>query len=302
MNRIVKRVLLGVGGLFGLVIVGGGAFVGFTVHQYDSSMDKVYDVPVPQVTRSTDPVVLARGQHLAESVGACLDCHGLDSGGGEPIDAGPMGVLTGPNISSAGMGAVYSDGELFRLIRHGIKKDGRSVQFMPSHEIGWLPDDDIVATISYLRTMPPVQKPNGPMRVGLLAKILDRFDMFIIDTARRIDHEKPELAPPPSPTAAYGKFLAKGCTGCHGANLSGGPIPGAPPEFPTPLNLTTDETGLKGWTYADFNRLLVEGIRKNGKKLDPFMPIKSISKLNEVEKKALWAYLAELPPRPLGGR
>jgi hypothetical protein len=303
-NKIVKRVLLGVGGVLGLILVGGGAFVGCQVHRYNASMDQVYDVPVPTIARVTEPVALARGEHVAEAVGGCSggDCHGTDYAGGKTIDAGPVGKITGPNITSAGLGAAYSDGELFRLLRHGLKKDGRSVRFMPTHHINWLSDADLTAAISYVKTRPPVDKPNGPFEIGLLGKVLDRQDLFELDVARRIDHDKIELAGPPAPDATYGRFLARGCVGCHGAGFAGGPIPGAPPTLPTPLNITPDATGLKGWSYADFDKLLVEGIRKNGKKLDPFMPITAYKKLDEIEKKALWAYLESLPARPFGER
>ena len=192
MKPLVKRILLGVGGLVDLVVVGGGAFVGFHVHAFGASLDKVYEVPLTKVERSTDTTVLARGKHLAESVAACAnsDCHGADFGGGKTTEVGPLGKFTAPNISSGGLGAAYSDAEIFRLVRHGVKRDGRGVRFMPSQEINWLSDGDITAVISYLRTMPAVQKANGPFEVGLLGKVLDRFDLIPIDIARRIDHSK----------------------------------------------------------------------------------------------------------------
>jgi hypothetical protein len=304
LKPIVKRILIGLGGLVGAVVVGGALFVGFHIHRFNSSMETVYDVPLPKVTLSTDPAVLERGRHLAEAVAFCSngDCHGPDLGGGKTMDFGPLGKLTGPNISKGGLGAAYSPAELFRLVRHGVKKDGRSVRFMPATEIGWLPESDLTAVISYLVTLPPSQKPNGPNEIGTLAKVLDRFEMLPIDQARRINHQNPEIGPAPSPTADYGRFLAKGCMGCHGEKFSGGPIPGAPPEMPVPLNITPDATGLKGWSYEDFDRLLVAGVKKNGKKLDPFMPISGIGKMDETEKKALWAYLQRLPPLPFGGR
>ena len=72
--------------------------------------------------------------------------------------------------------------------------------------------------------------------------------------------------------------------------------------MPAPLNLTPDETGLKGWTQADFNTLLEKGLRKNGQKLDPFMPIAAFGQMDELEKTALFSYLQSLPPQPFGGR
>ena len=35
------------------------------------------------------------------------------------------------------------------------------------------------------------------------------------------------------------------------------------------------------WTYQDFVKLLATGLRKNGKKVDPFMPIEALDKMNE---------------------
>ncbi len=304
MKPLVKRVLLGIAVVVGLVVVGGAAFVGFEVHAFHASLDHVYAVSVPTVVRSSDPAVLARGKHLAESVAPCgiAECHGPDLGGGKTSDFGPLGRLTAPNVSGGGLGAAYSDGELFRLLRHGLKRDGRSVRFMPSHEFNWLSDADLVAVVSYVRTLPPVQRDNGPFEVGVLGEVLDRFDLIPLDIARRVDHRNIELAPAPNPSASYGAFLARECTGCHGKTLAGGPIPGAPPDLPIPLNLTPDATGLRGWSFEDFRRTLTTGLRKNGKKLAPMMPIAAYGKLDDVEMHALWAYLANLPPRPFGAR
>ncbi|HSU42295.1 MAG TPA: cytochrome c, partial [Polyangiaceae bacterium] len=273
MKPLVKKILVGTGTVIGAVLVGGGAFVAVQVRAFAASTDKVYDVPVPHVTRSSDAIVLARGKHVAESLAPCAvsDCHGPDLGGGRTVEIGPLGKFTAPNISAGGLGVTYSDGELMRLLRHGIKRDGRSVRFMPSHEFNWLSDDDFSAVISYVRSLPPVQKSNGPCEVGVLGKVLDRRDMVPLDIARRIDHARIELAPPASPTAAYGAFIARECTGCHGKTLSGGPIPGAPPELPIPRNLTPHQTGLNGWSFDDFRHTLSTGVSKSGKKLADMM-------------------------------
>jgi hypothetical protein len=299
-----KRISIGLGAVLLVAILGGGIFAYTKVAAFDRSMDHVYAVPVAELVRSADPVMLARGRHLAESVAPCAngDCHGSDLGGGKLIEMGPLGTMAGPNITEAGLGAAYTDGELARLLRHGIKKDGRSVLFMPSRDFNWMPESDLVAVISYVRSMPAVERPNQPSHVGLIGKVLDRMDQLPMDIARRIDHSHIEFSPPPAPTPAVGRFIGRACDKCHGKTLSGGPIPGAPASFPVPLNITPHESGIKGWTYEDFDRLLVQGIRKNGKMIDPFMPIDAFGKYDEIEKRALFAYLMTVPPTPFGGR
>ena len=76
----------------------------------------------------------------------------------------------------------------------------------------------------------------------------------------------------------------------------------APPDMAIPPNLTPHETGLKEWTEADFDKLLKTGLRKNGKKTDPMMPIDVTRNYSEIEVKALYAYLHGMEPRPFGGR
>lgn len=304
MNGTLKRILLGAAVVVVLLVVSVGAYALVQARAFDASMNKVYEIPVPAVTHSADPDVIARGKHLAEAVTGCAsrDCHGPDGAGGRTLSMGPIGTIAGPNITSAGIGAAYDDGELFRLLRHGLKRDGRSLRFMPAQDFCWLPDADVLALVSYLRSLPPVERPNGPVHLGALAKILDRGEKLPIDVARHIDHRTAGTGPAPEPTPRYGALLSRVCTGCHGEHLSGGRIPGAPSNLPVPSNLTPHETGLKGWTYDDFVRLLEQGIKKDGKKLDPFMPFESYGKLDQTEKHALWAYLTSLPPTELGNR
>jgi hypothetical protein len=302
---MVKRVLKWIGALIVGAVVLFGGFVGYQVMAFNKSMDKTYDVPLPNIQRSTDSNVIARGKHLTESIGACAirECHGPDFSGGPPIDLGPIGILAPANITTAGKGAQYSDGELARLIMHGIKRDGKPIRFMPIDDFNWLPDDDIQAIISFVRSMPAVNKPEGPVtHIGVLGKVLDRLDKFKLDPARRMDHSQRKVAPAPEPTAKYGQFIAQMCQGCHGEHFSGGPIPGAPPNLPIPLNITPDETGIKLYTFDDFNKLLDTGVRKNGNKLNPFMPIEALGKMNPIERQALWSFLQTVPAQRFGRR
>jgi len=106
----------------------------------------------------------------------------------------------------------------------------------------------------------------------------------------------------PAPTAAYGRYIARLCTGCHGDTLSGGRIPGSPASMAVPLNLTRHATGLEAWTYEDFTRMAMQGVSKNGRRLDPLMPVEILANMNDTERRALWAFLREQPARAFGGR
>lgn len=299
-----KKTLLGVVGVFLAVLLIGAGFALFQISAFDRSMSKVYDVPLRTVNRSSDPAVLERGKHLAESLGACLSCHGPDGSGGKGEDMMPVAKMMPVNITSGRNGAlaVYNDAELAKLIEHGIRRDGTSARFMPSSDFAWWPQSDVDALISYLRTLPPVDTGAAEIEVGPVGKVLDRLDMMPLDVARRIDHDQPRSAPMPAPTKEYGKHVAKLCVGCHGETLSGGALPGAPPSLPAPLNLTPHETGLKGWTFADFENVLRRGIRKNGAPLNSFMPIDATKNFNDTEMAGLWAYLQSVPPKEFGNR
>jgi Cytochrome c len=300
----VKRILKWIGIVLLAAVVVGGVFVASQVMAFNSSVAKTYDLPLPRIERSNDPAVIERGKHLAESLGGCAisDCHGSDLGGGKVTDIGPVGRMQAQNLTSAGRGGAYSDGELARLLLHGVKKDGTTVLMMPVGDFNWLPDDDIQAIISYVRSVPPVQRVDRGFEPGLLGKILDRQDKFPIDIARRVDHEHRANAPTPEPTEKYGRYVGRLCQGCHGEHFSGGPIPGAPPSIPIPPNITPHATGIGAYAYEDFIKLLETGVKKSGEKLNPFMPYEALSHMNELERKALWAFLRSLEPRPFGGR
>lgn len=302
-KRLLKRIALGVLAVVAIVALSAGIWAYTKIAAYDASIDKVYDIaPIP-VALSTDPAVIARGEHLSKSLAPCAlsDCHGANLAGGKVLDSGPIGTVQAPNITA--LMATYSDAELARLIRHGVKKDGRTVLFMPADEWNWLPKSDVDALVSYLRTIKPIENPSGRPVIGAFGKVMDRLGYVPIDIAHGFEHENIETGPAPSATPEYGKWISHQCNGCHGdKHMAGGPIKGTPPDFPVPRNITPHETGLKGWTYDDFEHLAATGLRKNGDKLASFMPVEALDNMDATEKHALWSYLESLPPVPFGER
>jgi mono/diheme cytochrome c family protein len=257
-------------------------------------------LPVP-----TDADAIARGEHLAVTRG-CTDCHSADLGGHVVMEAPPIGRMAAPNITrgNGGLPAGFGDADWEHAIRHGIKPDGRALLFMPIRDFAALSDADTADLIAYVKQAPPVDRSVPSSYIGPIGRALFAFGKLPMVEARLIDQNAKHPARIESaPTAEFGNYLARACTGCHGEHFSGGPIPGAPPSLPKPANITPDQaTGIGAWSKDDFYRVFREGRKRDGTAVDPFMPWKAMSRFSDTELDALWAYLHTLPARPLGQR
>lgn len=175
---------------------------------------------------------------------------------------------------------------------------------MPSYEYVYLTDADLAALVAYLRSLPPVDRTLPESQIGPMARLLyvaGRLDVLV--PAAMIDHEVTRPADViPGPTVEYGAYLSVvgGCSGCHGPGLSGGRIPGTPPDFPPATNITP--AGIGSWTEEDFFVALREGRRPDGSTIDPRMPWAYTAQMTDDEIRALWLYLRTVPPRETGSR
>lgn len=126
--------------------------------------------PSSAVAAPASEATAARGEYLVRSVMACTDCHTpLDpaSGaadfsrflaGGYPYE-GPWGIVYSANLTpdeATGLGT-WSDDEIVRSIRTGVRADGRILLLMPWIEYARLSDEDAYAIAAYLRTLEPVE-------------------------------------------------------------------------------------------------------------------------------------------------
>src|SRR5262245_9105254 len=95
------------------------------------------------------PALVAEGERMFHTFG-CFGCH--HDAGNVLFEAPQVGRLIAPNISRRA--ADYSDEELVRLIRRGVKHDGTSALIMPAAELGTIVDEDVAAIVSYIRSLP----------------------------------------------------------------------------------------------------------------------------------------------------
>jgi mono/diheme cytochrome c family protein len=170
--------------------------------------NKDWDVPAPDLHASTDPALIARGEYLVYGPAHCVDCHVSNlaeydrfyetgtppaMSGGYKFLIGPLGTLYSKNITpdpETGIGR-YSDPQIARMLRHGVRPDNKASipQFMPFSEMS---DEDIIAILSFLRTLQPVRNVPPQNEWTLFGKVMKSF----VPAAKpKMDGHPPKTSP-----------------------------------------------------------------------------------------------------------
>jgi mono/diheme cytochrome c family protein len=267
-----------------------------------SKMARRVQVPPRPVAYVDGAQALERGKYLFESRG-CVDCHGANGAGRVFVDDGKGLRIAGPNITSGGTTADYKPQDWERSIRHGVNPQGRALMVMPAEDYNRLTDADLAALVAHVRALPAKDGGAAVVELPPPVRILYGFGA-IHDAAAKIDHALAPAQPvPEGVNPLHGAYVANMCLGCHGDGLSGGKIPGGPPDWPAAANITPGE-GSAMSRYADaaaFTAMLRSGKRPDGTPIK-VMPFDSLGKLNEVDTQALYAYLKTVPARAAGNR
>jgi cytochrome c553 len=292
MRRVMRWIVFTVAGLAALVLVA-LAVVTIIVRQKQA---KRWNVTPAGLVIPSDSASIARGRHLAIAITKCTNCHGEDMAGRTFLDEMPFARFSSANVTPGGPVHNWSDADWVRAVRNGVAPDGRGLIFMPSDAYNFLSAEDLGAILAWVKQLPPVNRPAGPIEFGPIGKMLWSTGQAQFQQARVIDQSAPfAAAPPVGPTPEYGRYLTVvgGCTICHGTNLAGG-VKEGPPGTPPSANLTP--ANLKAWTEADFFRALREGTKPDGSGINPFMPWVLTRQMTDEEIRAVWSYLQTIPP------
>jgi mono/diheme cytochrome c family protein len=319
--HLLMRILRLVAVVLAVVVIGVGLYVWRT-------WDKTWDVPMPDLHASTDPAVIAKGEYIVFGPAHCVECHVSSSeayqryvttgerppiSGGSAFPIGPLGTLYSKNLTpdaETGIGR-YSDPQIARMMRHGVRPDGKASipQLMP---FGDMSDDDVVAVMSFLRAQPPVRNAVRPNEWTLLGKVMKSF----VSAAKpRVDVHPPKVAPPSRPTPERGEYLARSvadCVGCHtsfdqmtgaatGPAFSGGNVmePSALPGVDVSLWFKPPNiTPLAGSALMRFpdRDTFVARFKNGGRKYEGSpMPWEAFSRLTPEDVGAVYEFLHRLP-------
>jgi hypothetical protein len=278
----------------------------------------------PQLSVKPTAARVERGRYLVNHVAICLDCHstrnydvfagpivkGTEGKGGERFgpEEGLPGLLYASNLTPAGSVGTMSDGELFRAITSGVRKDN-SVLFplMPYTHFNQMADEDLYAIIAYIRTLKPipndVRKSSIDFPVSMFIRAVPAPHAVVPEPARSNQIE-------------YGKYLVNAavCSGCHtqsekgepkkGMDFAGGNVFNTRVGMIRTANITPDEeTGIGYWSEDFFVDRFKYYATDSAQRLDPkkvgyytVMPWLLYAGMTEQDLRAIYAYLRTMPP------
>jgi len=299
--KILKRILIAVGAL--VLLLAGVVVTKFYL------LAPRYRAAAEMHATST-PETIERGRYLVHHVAGCVGCHSESdvSAPGDPPIAGKElqgrhfdmpgfpGDVRGPNLTpdpETGLGQ-WTDGEIVRAMREGVSRDGRPLfGMMPFRALSeTLTDEDALAIVAYLRSLPPVHSEVGHTTL--------RFPISMLSRTGPRPLEKPLAAVPTDPLE-HGRWLMRigNCASCHDSHDSmHEPIPGrrlaGGDPFPMPdgshvyaANISSDPgTGIGAYSDEDLDRVLTTGVNKAGRPLY-FMPFTLYRGLTPEDRKAL---------------
>ncbi len=275
-----------------------------------------FDAAYPAIAASHDPAVVARGEYLVYGAASCAYCHvpredweRLDKGERLPLTGHylfplPFGDLYSPNLTPdpvTGIGA-RSDAELARVLRYGVRADGRAA--FPLMEIR-LSDEDLTAVVSYLRLQAPVPHAVPEHELTWFGKALMAFAI----APGSLSKAPPERSPAGA-TVERGAYLANdvsSCVSCHTDRGPDGALVGPPfgggqrldvaadsaKVFVAP-NLTPDAatSPVGQWSEDTFVARFRMGPQIPGTP----MPWGAFARLTDEDVRAIYRYLRSLPP------
>ncbi len=253
---------------------------------------------------------IERGEYLVRGIAGCGNCHtplGPDGFvmeqelGGRLVEQNEMFTAIAPNITPSGSVAEWSDAELARAIREGIRPDGSLIgPPMPFPMYRGLGDDDLASIVMFLRTLPAVDHDPGTSTYN---KPLPPAYGPPVESV---------TAPVQGVTVEYGQYLAgpvAHCLECHTPFGPEGPMLETDLgrggfEFHGPwgvsvaANLTSHEDGLAGHSDDELRQMITQGVQPDGKPMMPPMPYGYLAQMTGDDLSAIILYLRSLPPLP----
>jgi cytochrome c553 len=210
--RILQKSLIAV-----CVIVLAGIAALFATAQW--KLLRTHNVSLTPLNADVGSANYVEGERLSRIVGCWAGCHG-ETGQGGSIEMDGYYSVTAPTLTS--VVPDYSDPELARLIRFGVKRDGSSALGMISYTFYPLSDEDLINIIAHLRRQPPQPVAQRHRSITVAARLKLALGEWQV-AADQVDATRPRWGALPRTTAfERGRYLAAiTCSECHGVDFRG---------------------------------------------------------------------------------
>jgi cytochrome c553 len=227
------------------------------------------------------------GRHWAAILG-CTHCHGPALQGNVLEDEGFwVGLLAAPNLTI--QRKLYDDAGLARVIREGVKHDGRGVVMMPCKTFHEAADQTVADVIAFVRSVPDGGQAQPEIRYGLIARWFFAKGEWTLAPVEIDHHAQPLGDAPHAEGLGLGRYLATlACGECHGLDQKGNADDGVP-------NLAV----AKAYSDDEFRKLMHDGVAKGDRKIREMMASSArtrFSVFTEEEVSALKQFLDSREP------
>ena len=253
--------------------------------------------------------LLERGTYLMQSIVACGNCHtpqnengpipGMELAGGLIIEEDAFTAISAnitPDVAT-GIGG-WTDEELAVGIREGLRPDGSLIgPPMPFEVYHGLADRDVAAIVAYLRSIPPVE--NAVPRSEYPFPLPPAYGPPV-GSVPDVD---------PSDQVAYGEYLAGPaghCMACHSTpgetgvpdviNALGGGGLNMHGPWGVSVGANITPSGIGHYSDEELKTIITAGVRPDGTRLLPPMPVGYYANMTDADVHAIIAYLRTLPP------
>ena len=256
----------------------GFLFLGYVFAVSEWKMRRSYDAPLV-LLRPAKPPDLVAGRHMAKIAGCWAGCHGNEGEGGfESIK--DIHRSAAPTLSQ--VLPQYADDELTRLIRYGVKRDGKSSIGMIAYATWPLGDQDLADIIAFLRAqpvLPPVERSHDFTLRGRWAMVTGKWGV----DAAMVNQSLPRWGELSRDTPfERGRYLASVvCAACHGRNLRG-----------SALESTPSLTIVGAYSEEQFRQLLRTATAAGGREVKRMSWVRNVE-FSDQEIDDLYAFLRE---------
>ena len=321
MKKLLKFLGVTLAGLV-LLILGAVALV------YLKPLPTYADVPLPDLQIRATPAMLEHGQKLVMM--NCTGCHYNEAGDRlsgrlfPDADTRALGMIYSANITQHpqhGIGA-YTDAELYRLLRTGVKRDHHlALPMMAGSPTA--SEEDLLAVIAFLRSDHPLVQPDPTQHPDFRPNLLTRALFHLMFKPTPLP-AAPVVAPDPADEIAWGQHLLEaryGCYHCHSTQaaeldplhpsqgpgyLAGGMVfhvenwHGEGESFSVTAPSLLSREGVLSWSEDQFVAAVLWGMRPSQVPYQP--PMHPYTMMDSSEARAIYQYLHSYQRPAVGQR